>query len=754
MPYDDGTKNRFNPENRFVGDIENGLRYPFACYTKSESDERYALKTTTETDIETLEAAIATKAAQSDLTTLSDVVATKAAQADLTTLSGVVDTKAAASDLTALSGVVDTKASQNDLNSLSSTVSGKADISTQTEVINSRTGYHTTYSSLKSRLDVMDHTLTPQEYGAASDGSADCSTVVNQMIASGVTIYFPKGIYKFEHDVEISGCSNVSIIADKSALFKYPVDNSMDGLFKIYNSDNVLIDGIIAQPTSQEWGGNSLYKNAIVNATYAKNVVVKNCKSVDLPNFCCLRNSKNCTVKDNYIVNTTEQRGLSAVFAGSCNGITIDNNTCLGRYADGVISYFGVSKNGRIINNTIDSSYGTTYFEEQGITIDAECYNVIVSHNNIKNCFYGVDVKRLCEQVIVSENIIEACKCGIAVRQGEISEGDGKFILGVNVVSNTIIMNATNMISAFAFGSLYKVVGVFCEQHKSINVNNNIITLSQNSNLASIKVCGVYVHQISSTVIDMRFPETSISNNTIDLFVNNGRALATTAADSTAIFIDSLKSGNICNNRASLTSSGDTHRSFITILGVNDSISIINNKYAFVSIDIDETFFVNLTSSDDTTSTITNSIIKDNQNIIQYPLQMQKGAIDESSIVQDNIGFKNTLTLNRSKYNLEGVFTTSFKCFSYQNVTFSVKKFSQVTEEGTMKPNTSDFNFYIGDSTDPDDISMPNPPGGNSDPDDTSSITVTNTDGVITIVYTAADFAIYENTINIMIKVY
>ena len=42
MAHYDCTKNRFNPENRFIGDIENGLRYPFACYTKEESDERYA----------------------------------------------------------------------------------------------------------------------------------------------------------------------------------------------------------------------------------------------------------------------------------------------------------------------------------------------------------------------------------------------------------------------------------------------------------------------------------------------------------------------------------------------------------------------------------------------------------------------------------------------------------------------------------------------------------------------------------------
>ena len=46
-------KNRFNPENRFVGDVEDGKRYPFDVYTKEESDERYARKQT-ETDLTAL----------------------------------------------------------------------------------------------------------------------------------------------------------------------------------------------------------------------------------------------------------------------------------------------------------------------------------------------------------------------------------------------------------------------------------------------------------------------------------------------------------------------------------------------------------------------------------------------------------------------------------------------------------------------------------------------------------------------------
>lgn len=50
------TKNRFQPENRFIGDIEDGKRYPFDTYTKAETDEKIAA----------LEAEIASKADESE----------------------------------------------------------------------------------------------------------------------------------------------------------------------------------------------------------------------------------------------------------------------------------------------------------------------------------------------------------------------------------------------------------------------------------------------------------------------------------------------------------------------------------------------------------------------------------------------------------------------------------------------------------------------------------------------------------------
>lgn len=58
-------KNRFQSENRFVGDIEDGKRYPFDVYKKAEADERFAVKQT-ETDLAALTEVVGSKADESE----------------------------------------------------------------------------------------------------------------------------------------------------------------------------------------------------------------------------------------------------------------------------------------------------------------------------------------------------------------------------------------------------------------------------------------------------------------------------------------------------------------------------------------------------------------------------------------------------------------------------------------------------------------------------------------------------------------
>jgi hypothetical protein len=74
-------RNRFPHGHLFVGEIENGKRYPFGVYTKEESDAKYAVKQT-EADLAALAQVVDTKAAQDQVDDLADLVNTKASEAE------------------------------------------------------------------------------------------------------------------------------------------------------------------------------------------------------------------------------------------------------------------------------------------------------------------------------------------------------------------------------------------------------------------------------------------------------------------------------------------------------------------------------------------------------------------------------------------------------------------------------------------------------------------------------------------------
>lgn len=59
-------RNQFNPENRFIGDIEDGKRYPYGIYSKEESDKRYAEKAI-EDDVRSLEDIVIGKADETEV---------------------------------------------------------------------------------------------------------------------------------------------------------------------------------------------------------------------------------------------------------------------------------------------------------------------------------------------------------------------------------------------------------------------------------------------------------------------------------------------------------------------------------------------------------------------------------------------------------------------------------------------------------------------------------------------------------------
>lgn len=97
-------RNRFPSDHLFVGEIENGIRYPLGVYTKAESDALYAPKSVEQT-VTDVAAAVNGKADQADLTALAAEVATKASEAEAVAIRARLDaleyTEIAISEFTA-----------------------------------------------------------------------------------------------------------------------------------------------------------------------------------------------------------------------------------------------------------------------------------------------------------------------------------------------------------------------------------------------------------------------------------------------------------------------------------------------------------------------------------------------------------------------------------------------------------------------------------------------------------------------------
>lgn len=151
-------RNRFRPENRFVGDIEDGKRYPFDVYKKSEtynkeevynkqeSDDKYETKS----DAEDIRASIAAKADASDVADLSATVETKADTSALSALSGRVNAKADTEDVNAAVADLQTQINQIE-------ISSSAEAVVAPEVIAARVDADgTEYETLKERIDSLN----------------------------------------------------------------------------------------------------------------------------------------------------------------------------------------------------------------------------------------------------------------------------------------------------------------------------------------------------------------------------------------------------------------------------------------------------------------------------------------------------------------------------------------------------------------------------------------------------------------------
>ncbi len=208
--YDD--RNRYPQDHMFVGEIENGKRYPLGVYTKEESDARFA-PIGIETDIDRLETEIAGKAPasiQNEITRIDTELTTKADVSDVDELETEIDGKASQEALDTLANRVSTKADASalagkaDVTALNSAVtnlqgqidqieiSASAEAVVAPEVAGARVGATgTEYETLKDRLDAeivgaQSDSTVMSLYDLAVGSQDEDGTMHKDIIASAV----------------------------------------------------------------------------------------------------------------------------------------------------------------------------------------------------------------------------------------------------------------------------------------------------------------------------------------------------------------------------------------------------------------------------------------------------------------------------------------------------------------------------------------------------------------------------------------
>ena len=202
----DWEKNRFKPENRFIGDIEDGKRYPFDVYTKAESDERFAAKIT-ESALSELAIIVNGKAAQADLDSLSSAVATKADESECIDIRSRLDAlEVLPGELAQTNLLVASKANTSDVNTAVNDlqeqinqieISASAEAVVAPEVAAARVGADgTSYETLKERIDTEVTTL--------SEGIADTKNSL-EILDYNEKSRFVTGKNIFNKDTALSG---------------------------------------------------------------------------------------------------------------------------------------------------------------------------------------------------------------------------------------------------------------------------------------------------------------------------------------------------------------------------------------------------------------------------------------------------------------------------------------------------------------------------------------------------------------------
>lgn len=144
---------------------------------------------------------------------------------------------------------------------------------------------NTQLTEFSTDLDYLKNYVTPQMFGAVGDGEADDTAAIQTAINESTTVYIPPGTYKVSFNLLTDDNMNPAIVVPSNRVIRLApnavltctgVSLERYAFFRLYDVENVTIDG--GKIVGERYGhtGNSGEWGMGISLSYARNIIIKN----------------------------------------------------------------------------------------------------------------------------------------------------------------------------------------------------------------------------------------------------------------------------------------------------------------------------------------------------------------------------------------------------------------------------------------------------------------------------------------------
>ncbi|AQX08202.1 glycosyl hydrolase family 28-related protein [Elizabethkingia ursingii] len=341
--------------------------------------------------------------------------------------------------------------------------------------------------------------LNVKNYGAKGDSITDDSNAfqiaINDAVKNNMNLYIPMGKYRIDKvlNVNLAVGQNFIIKGDqiknkKSILFT----NKFTGILEIVSS-NSFSTGTIRMSNIEFRGNNVPFNNGyhpyVNKEKYVSAIAIYNLEKVYINNIIIRDFYGEGINLNNYIYSNEEPKYFNYVEIKNTQILDVwgmnhvNRNGAIDDYGDGIYLanvHNALIENNKIFNNTVF----TNYLGRSGLTIEYNCFNILVENNYIKGYDRNIHIEGDQGGHIIQNNTIEGSDIAIYVYSHKNKYRNSPIKILNNILSDKdtpynkeYIPNMTNGV-----GRALILFKDFDNAKKGSMINENTFTLKDRDN--------------------------------------------------------------------------------------------------------------------------------------------------------------------------------------------------------------------------------------------------------------------------------